>query len=90
MGALRFLVYGRVQGVGFRWFVCREADRLGLRGFTRNLRDGSVEVIAAGPPQALEALERVLGRGPTQAQVERVETSEVPHELVIPNEFEIR
>jgi len=90
MVTLRFLVYGRVQGVGFRWFVWREADRLGLCGFVRNQRDGSVEVIAAGAPQALEELERVLVRGPAQARVERVERSDVPHELLIPNAFDIR
>jgi acylphosphatase len=90
MVTLRFLVYGRVQGVGFRWFVWREADRLRLCGFVRNQRDGSVEVIAAGAPQALEQLELVLGRGPAQARVERVEKSDVPHEVVIPNDFDIR
>src|ERR1041385_2083045 len=107
MVALRFLVYGRVQGVGFRWFVLREAERRGLRGFARNLRDGSVEVIAAGTPQALEELARApqpgpgparrrgggpgaLQQGPAHAQVERVERSEVPHELEIPNDFDIR
>jgi acylphosphatase len=90
MVALRFLVYGRVQGVGFRWFVLREAVRRGLRGFARNLRDGSVEVIAAGTPQALEELGRALQQGPSHAQVERVERSDVPHELVIPNDFDIR
>ncbi len=90
MGTRRFLVYGRVQGVGFRWFVWREAERLGLGGFVRNLRDGSVEVIAAGPPAALEELKRVLERDPAQARVERVESSDVPHEHVIPNEFHIR
>ena len=90
MVAKRFLVYGRVQGVGFRWFVFREAERLGLRGFAQNLRDGSVEVIAAGPPEALEELEQVLERGPAHAKVERVESSDVPHELMIPNEFDIR
>jgi len=90
MVALRFLVYGRVQGVGFRWFVLREAKRRGLRGFVRNLRDGSVEVIAAGTPQVLEELERVIAQGPAQAHVERVERSDVPHELVMPNDFDIR
>jgi len=89
MVALRFLVYGRVQGVGFRWFVLREAERRGLRGFARNLRDGSVEVVAAGTPQALEELARAQ-QGPAHAQVERVERSDVPHELVIPNDFDIR
>ncbi|HEY6157785.1 MAG TPA: acylphosphatase [Gemmatimonadales bacterium] len=90
MVALRFLVYGRVQGVGFRWFVLREAERRGLRGFARNLRDGSVEVIAAGTPQALEELAHALQQGPAHAQVERVERSDVPHELEIPNDFDIR
>ena len=90
MVALRFLVYGRVQGVGFRWFVLREAKRRGLRGFARNLRDGSVEVVAAGTPQALEELERALAQGPPAAQVERVEKSEVPHEVAIPNGFDIK
>jgi acylphosphatase len=87
--AARFLVSGRVQGVGFRWFVMREAQRLGLRGFARNLRDGSVEVVASGTPVALAALERALGRGPALAQVDRVEKSDVPHEVVIPNDFDI-
>ena len=90
MAALRFLVHGRVQGVGFRWFVLREAERRGLRGYVRNLRDGSVEVIAAGKEQALEELGRLLERGPAQARVERVERSDVPHEIVIPNDFDIR
>ena len=90
MVAARFLVYGRVQGVGFRWFVLRAAERLEVRGFARNLRDGSVEVIAQGTAQALQEFERMLGRGPALAQVERVEKTDVPHELVIPNDFDIR
>src|ERR1043166_4984107 len=76
-GFARSPAFGRVQGVGFRWFVLREAERRGLRGFARNLRDGSVEVIAAGTPQALEELARALQQGPAHAQVERVERSEV-------------
>ncbi len=89
VAAARFLVHGEVQGVGFRWFVLREAQRLGLRGLARNLRDGSVEVIAAGTPEALAALERALGEGPRLARVVRVEKSDVPHELAIPNDFHI-
>jgi acylphosphatase len=87
--AARFLVRGEVQGVGFRWFVLRAAERLGLRGLVRNLRDGAVEVIAAGTPEALAALERALGEGPRLARVARVEKSDVPHELSIPNDFHI-
>lgn len=89
MAAARFLVGGRVQGVGFRWFVLREAEGLGLRGLARNLPDGGVEVIAEGTVQALEALERALRRGPAMAHVGRVEKLDVPHDVRIPNRFEI-
>jgi acylphosphatase len=88
--AVRFLVLGLVQGVGFRWFVRVQAKRLGLRGFARNLRDGSVEVIVDGPEAALSQLEQALQRGPAAAQVDRVEKSDVPHEVVIPNGFNIK
>src|SRR6266550_3326620 len=57
---MRFLVHGHVQGVGFRWWVWRQATRLGLRGLARNLRDGSVEVIAEGSDSGLADLERAL------------------------------
>jgi len=89
VAALRFLVHGRVQGVGFRWWVWRQATRLGLRGHARNLRDGSVEVIAEGSDPTLLELERLLAQGPPAAHVERVEKSQVPHEVLIPNGFDI-
>ncbi len=88
--ALRFLVYGHVQGVGFRWWVWRQATRLGVDGLARNLRDGSVEVIAEGSGSALAELERLLGQGPPAAEVERVEKSQVPHEVPIPKGFDIK
>jgi acylphosphatase len=69
---LKALVYGHVQGVGFRFFVERQAVSLGIVGYTRNLRDGSVEVVAEGPRPALEALLSQLGRGPRSARVDRV------------------
>ena len=87
---MRFVVHGRVQGVGFRWWVWRQATRLGLRGLARNLRDGSVEVIVEGSDSALLALERLLAEGPPAAQVERVEQSQVPQEVAIPNGFDIK
>ena len=87
---MRFLVHGHVQGVGFRWWVWRHATRLGLRGLARNLRDGSVEVIAEGSESALADLERALAQGPPAAQVERVERSPVPHEVAIPSDFNIK
>jgi acylphosphatase len=90
MARSRFLVHGRVQGVGFRWFVWRQADRLQLGGLARNLRDGSVEVLADGPEAALIELEHALRRGPAGAHVERVEKFDVPHEVMIPKTFDIR
>jgi acylphosphatase len=58
-----------VQGVGFRWFVRREASRLGIDGWCRNLPDGTVEVEAAGERQSIESLVGQLNRGPSSAQV---------------------
>jgi acylphosphatase len=63
---------GRVQGVGFRWWTAREAEALGLRGWVRNLRDGAVEVHAAGSPEVLDDLEVRLARGPGHADVRQV------------------
>ena len=73
---LRALVRGRVQGVGFRYFVLDRAARLGLVGFVRNLSNGStVEVVAEGPMPALESLLDALRRGPALACVEHVDVS---------------
>ena len=70
---LHATVRGRVQGVGFRFFVARTARRLGLRGQVRNLQDGRrVEVIAQGPRAALDALVHELHAGPPLARVESV------------------
>ncbi|HJU74858.1 MAG TPA: acylphosphatase [Gemmatimonadaceae bacterium] len=67
-----FEVTGRVQGVGFRWFVREQARALDLAGWVRNLPSGAVELVAAGPPGALDKLERALREGPPGARVERV------------------
>lgn len=76
--ARRFFVEGRVQGVGFRYFVERVANELGLAGYTRNLADGRVEVYAIGPAEALDDLEGRLWQGPRMAWVRRVERKEAP------------
>jgi acylphosphatase len=67
--ACRYVVSGRVQGVGYRYFVLREAAGLGLSGFARNQPDGSVEVVAEGPGEALAGLEARLREGPAFAEV---------------------
>jgi len=69
---LRAIVHGRVQGVGFRYFVIEKATYLGLRGYTRNTNEGNVEVLAQGPRPALENLLALLRRGPTAAEVNEV------------------
>jgi acylphosphatase len=69
---LHFLVQGRVQGVGFRWFVHREASELELRGWVRNTEDGDVEIVAAGTPEDLAELRASVKRGPRGSRVDRV------------------
>jgi len=86
----RWIVRGRVQGVGFRWFVWREAERLGLGGFARNLRDGTVEVVSQGADDVLDQLEQALRRGPSSAGVDAVDRLEVPADLQVSNSFEIK
>ena len=66
---LHFLIRGRVQGVGFRWFVHREASELDLRGWVRNTEDGDVEVVASGSVEDLAELRSSLRRGPRGARV---------------------
>ncbi len=68
--ALNFSIRGRVQGVGFRYAMVNEARRLGLTGWVRNRRDGSVEALACGKPAALDALVRWSERGPAGARVD--------------------
>ena len=74
--AKRFVVHGRVQGVGFRWFVEREAHMLGVAGWVRNRPDGSVEVLAMGSRDQLLGLRARLRQGPRAARVDDVEESE--------------
>ncbi|MBI3679777.1 MAG: acylphosphatase [Acidobacteria bacterium] len=71
--ARRYLVRGRVQGVGYRYFVQRHASELGLRGYARNLEDGRVEVYAIGVQRQLSELEGLLWQGPMWAEVRAVE-----------------
>lgn len=73
--AERFLVSGRVQGVGYRAFARREAEALGLSGHALNLPDGRVEVLAIGAAAAREALAAALARGPMLARVDAVARS---------------
>ncbi len=69
---LHFLIQGRVQGVGFRWYVHREASELDLRGWVRNTEDGAVEVVASGTVEDLAELRASLRKGPRGSRVDRL------------------
>ncbi len=77
---VHFLIRGRVQGVGFRWFVRREAAELGLRGWVRNTETGEVEVVAAGDAEWIADLRAELRKGPRGSRVDGI----IEHELAEP------
>ena len=85
----RFVVHGTVQGVGFRAFVWRNAAALGLSGWVRNRRDGTVEVLAAGDAAALDRLAGLLAEGPRWSRVTRVEAEDVPEASGFPHGFSV-
>ena len=74
---LHFLIRGRVQGVGFRWFVHREAAELNLHGWVRNTDTGDVEVVASGPAEDLADLRNEIRKGSRGSRVDKV----IEHEL---------
>jgi acylphosphatase len=73
---LRFFVAGRVQGVYYRAATAERAERLGLAGFAKNLPDGRVEIVAAGPAGALADLAQWLWQGPPAARVSSVQVEQ--------------
>jgi acylphosphatase len=88
MNCRLFRIEGRVQGVWFRESTRREALALGITGHAQNLADGSVEVLACGPPAALDRLAEWLQRGPPMAQVTKVAWRD--EESACPQSFETR
>lgn len=68
-------VHGVVQGVGFRFFCQRNARQLNLKGYVKNLPDGTVELVAEGEKESLEQFLKLLQRGPALARVDKVEVS---------------
>ena len=91
MPAFRYRITGKVQGVGFRWFVARNATRLRVMGYARNLSDGSVEVVAVAPDGGtLAEFETLIGRGPEFAQVQGVDKAEISVDANVHKTFDIR
>ena len=76
--AKHYLVRGRVQGVGYRYFALEAAERLGVNGYVRNLANGDVEVHADAAEAALEAFKRELEHGPRMARVREIIESDLP------------
>ena len=81
--AKHFLIRGRVQGVGYRWFTQRAAERLGIRGYVRNLPGGEVEVRAQADESLLSDFKQDLLRGPYGARVNEI----VEQDLPVTNEY---
>ena len=75
--ARRFVLSGRVQGVGYRYFALEAARREGLHGYVTNNDDGTVEAVAEGESEAVERFERALRRGPSRSRVEHVMVDDV-------------
>jgi acylphosphatase len=86
--SVRVIVSGRVQGVWFRAWTERQAKALGLDGWVRNRRDGSVEAAISGTEDAVQAMLKALWEGPDLARVDKVE--EHPHEESVAPGFEVR
>lgn len=84
----RFVVSGRVQGVGFRYAACSEAQRLGLTGWVRNLPNGDVEALACGEGDKVRAFGQWLWHGPRAARVTEVFSAEAPAERF--DDFDVR
>jgi len=89
MDSIHLEVCGRVQGVGFRWFVVEKAQQLKLAGWVRNKRDGHVEIAAAGDRQSLASLEAAVKAGPRGARVEEVRSLSPVAPESLPSPFEI-
>lgn len=81
------VVRGLVQGVGYRWSMVQAAQRLGVRGWVRNRRDGCVEALAAGDADAIEALVRWARQGPVGARVDAVDVSDAALTDDLPDGF---
>lgn len=80
MKTLKINISGNVQGISFRHFVKTHADSLGVKGFVRNLENGSVEVVAEGKDEIVNELLELCRKGPAHAQVKETEAREIKHE----------
>jgi acylphosphatase len=89
MPAIHLRLVGRVQGVGFRWFVCERAAELGVSGWVKNTSTGDVELAASGEAAKLALLEAAVTRGPAGALVTEVQRLPSPVDSFYPTPFRI-
>jgi len=90
MESYRFVVHGKVQGVFYRKFIAQKLRQLGIRGYVRNLPDGSVEIVARLTEEELEKVLEVLEEGSPLSEVESIETELLEEDDLLYDGFEIR
>jgi len=90
MESIRFIVHGKVQGVFYRKFVAQKLRQMGIRGYVRNLPDGTVEVVVRATEEELEAIRRALEEGSPLSEVERIEMEYLDDDDLLYDGFEIR
>lgn len=88
--SIHLLISGKVQGVGFRWFIVEEAKQLGLAGWVRNLPTGEVEIAARGDNSSIQTFEELARKGPPGARVSHVGHLEPIDRTDLPDTFDIR
>ena len=89
MVSKQFRLYGRVQGVGFRYYITQKANMLGIKGFVRNEADGTVYIEATAPDQkTMQVFEGYLRQGPSLARVDKIDATDLPPQSF--DNFEIR
>ena len=84
------VVKGYVQGVGYRYYACRMAERLGISGWVRNLPGGDVELEAYGNPETLDEFLRLLYRGPSSSEVSEIQTEKTTVEQSEYGSFDVK
>jgi acylphosphatase len=77
---VKYTIFGRVQGVGYRYYVYKNATELGLKGYAKNNFDGTVEVVVDGNSDSIEIIERILKVGPARSNVDRLRKEELLYE----------
>lgn len=84
------IISGRVQGVGFRYFTYRTAKELNIRGWVKNLQDGTVETVFTGSPENVKHMHEKLKEGPSRARVQHIKEVELTTDTDSFNDFSIR